>query len=329
MTSFPFLSICIPTRNRAALLRELLESIASQIEPEVEVVISDDGSTDATPQVAEEFRSRFSHLRYERHDPALLYDRNILHVVSQARGEFCWLFSDDDRMEPSALSAVLKELRADLNLAGLTTGRVAYDFPLTRRLPVRGMTTTATTTFTDADHAFVALLDRIGFLSCQVINRADWNEAVQSTHNLERYFTNYVQLYLIVRMMQRRPRWRFLAQECVAFRADNDSFRALGSTGRLKMDVVSYELITGDVFGRKSGVYRAAMSEVSRTHVRHHIIDAKRRGAPTSFTWRALALCLPRYWKYPAFWLRTFPVLVAPRGLMLALRRLYQRRADD
>ena len=91
------------------------------------------------------------------------------------------------------------------------------------------------------------------------------------------------------------------------------------------MDVLSYELITGDVFGRKSRTYRRAMSQVARTHARHHIIDAKRRGAPASFTWSALALCVPHYWKYPAFWLRTFPVLIAPRGLMLALRRLYHR----
>ena len=67
------------------------------------------------------------------------------------------------------------------------------------------------------------------------------------------------------------------------------------------------------------------MSEVAHTHVRHHIIDAKRRGAPASFTAKALALCLPYYWKYPTFWLHTFPVLIAPRSLMLALRRLYQR----
>ena len=307
------------------MLRELLESIASQIEPEVEVVLSDDSSTDETPAVVAEFESRFAHLQYERHDPALLYDRNVLRVVGRARGEFCWLFSDDDRMEPGALATVMKELRTDRALAGLTTGRIAYDFALAQRLPVRALTTRESTTFTNAETAFLDLLDRIGFLSCQVINRALWDEAVRHTPNLEKYFTNYVQLYVIARMMQRGPRWRFLAEECVAFRADNDSFRALGSTGRLKMDVVSYELITGDVFGRKSRTYQQAMSEVARTHARHHIIDAKRRGAPASFTWRALALCVPHYWKYPAFWLRTFPVLIMPRGLMLALRRLYQR----
>lgn len=99
MQSAIFLSICIPTRNRAALLRELLESIVSQIEPDVEIVISDNGSTDETPRIIAEFRDRFPHFSYERHDPALRYDRDVLHVARQARGKFCRLLADDDRME--------------------------------------------------------------------------------------------------------------------------------------------------------------------------------------------------------------------------------------
>ena len=323
--SSPFLSICIPTRNRAALLSELLESIATQTDPEIEIVISDDGSTDETTKVVASFEGRLPHLHYERHDPPLLYDRNVLHVVGRARGEFCWLFSDDDRMEPGALRSVVDELRTNRTCSGLTVGRIAYDYSLAHRLAVRALKTTQSVTFSDAASAYLALLDRIGFLSCQIINRSLWNAIVQETAGLEKYFTNYVQLYVIGRMMQRQPHWRFVARECVAFRADNDSFRALGSIGRLKMDVVSYELITGDVFGRKSTTYRQAMGEVARTHARHHIIDAKRRGAPAAFTCRALALCVRYYWKYPAFWFRTFPVLIAPRGFMLFIRRLYQR----
>ena len=109
-----------------------------------------------------------------------------------------------------------------------------------------------------------------------------WNEIVRQ-ENLEPYFTGYVQLYVIARMLVHAPRWQFLATKCVGFRADNDSFRALGQFGRLKMDVCGYETIVGDIFGRDSSLYHEAMSEVARTHARHHIVTAKRVGAPLSF----------------------------------------------
>ena len=44
----PSLSICIPTYNRSRCLAELLDSILSQGLPQIEVVVSDDASSDDT-----------------------------------------------------------------------------------------------------------------------------------------------------------------------------------------------------------------------------------------------------------------------------------------
>jgi abequosyltransferase len=323
-SSTPLLSFCIPTRNRTGFLREFLESVAAQITPEVEVVISDDGSTDDTPAVIECFRTRIPQLFARRVDPPLRYDRNLLHVVSLARGKYCWLFGDDDRLEPGGLAAVLEVLKVEPDLAGLTTDRVSYDSALANKLPVRALKQQQSALFQNAEEAFLRLLDRLGFLSCQIVNRALWNEIV-SRENLEAYFTGYVQLYVIARLLVQAPNWRFLAQPCVAFRADNDSFRALGQLGRLKMDVCGYETIVGDVFGRDSRLYHEAMAEVARTHARHHIVTAKRAGAPSSFFRQALKLCVQHYGRYASFWLQTFPVLIMPRSIMLLLRSWYQR----
>jgi abequosyltransferase len=94
--------------------------------------------------------------------------------------------------------------------------------------------------FEDANEALLKLLDRLGFLSCQIVNRQRWSRVVQR-ENLEPYFNNYVQLYIMARMLVTNPRWMFLAEKCVGFRSDNDSFRTLGAFGRLKMDVCGYK----------------------------------------------------------------------------------------
>ncbi|MBA3961633.1 MAG: glycosyltransferase family 2 protein [Chthoniobacterales bacterium] len=320
----PYLSFCIPTRNRASYLRVLLESIAEQSTPEIEVVISDDASTDETQELVESYRTRLPQLTYERSDPALRYDRNLLHVVDLARGEYCWLFGDDDRLEPGALAEVLQTLRSVPDLTGLTTNRISFDSNLESRLPVRDLKQRTSALYHDANEVFLSLLDRLGFLSCQIVNRTLWKDIVNH-ENLEPYFTGYVQLYVIARMLVKKPRWQFLAEPCVAFRADNDSFRALGQLGRLQMDVCGYEKTIGDVFGRDTTLYHEAMAEISRTHARHHIVTAKRAGAPFSFFRDALALCVKHYGRYATFWLHTFPVLLMPRSVMLMLRSGYQR----
>jgi hypothetical protein len=48
-------SVVIPTQNRAELLRETLRTVAEQEEPVARIIVADDGSTDDTAAVVEEF----------------------------------------------------------------------------------------------------------------------------------------------------------------------------------------------------------------------------------------------------------------------------------
>src|SRR4051812_49672125 len=60
------LSICMPTFQRAAILRRTLEHLATGGGTAWEVVISDNASADDTEAVARAFRGRFHGLRYAR-----------------------------------------------------------------------------------------------------------------------------------------------------------------------------------------------------------------------------------------------------------------------
>ncbi|HEY6008951.1 MAG TPA: glycosyltransferase family 2 protein, partial [Geobacteraceae bacterium] len=99
----PRLSICIPTYNRAGLLRETLESIVGQARDGLEIVVCDNASTDATPQLVEAFRERFPAIHYFRWPENMGFDRNILKTVEEAHGDYCWLMGDDDHLEKGAL----------------------------------------------------------------------------------------------------------------------------------------------------------------------------------------------------------------------------------
>lgn len=95
---YPLLSICIPTFNRAPHLEHCLQSIYSQIGNNelIEVIVSDNASTDATPEIARTYASRYSNMKYVRNDENIGADPNIFRVMNLAQGKFVKLQGDDD-----------------------------------------------------------------------------------------------------------------------------------------------------------------------------------------------------------------------------------------
>jgi glycosyltransferase involved in cell wall biosynthesis len=106
--STPLLSVVIPTRNRAHLVCEAVESAVSQRDGQVEVIVVDDGSTDDTADVlARRFGSRIRLLR--------LPDRRGVGAarnagVRLASGELLAFLDDDDLWLPGKLNAELRVL---------------------------------------------------------------------------------------------------------------------------------------------------------------------------------------------------------------------------
>ncbi|MFH1263753.1 MAG: glycosyltransferase family 2 protein [Pseudomonadota bacterium] len=99
------LSICIPTYNRSAHLRNCLNSTIlnrSRERIDFEICVSDNASTDDTPEVVRRAQEKIP-IRYQRQSENLGMARNILRVVEMAKGDFVWIVGDDDLLLPHAL----------------------------------------------------------------------------------------------------------------------------------------------------------------------------------------------------------------------------------
>lgn len=113
----PLLSICIPTYNRANCLKDCLESIVSQCKKketsnQVEVVISDNASTDDTEQVVRGFQNKFSNIKYFKNDRNIGFDRNFSNVVEKSSGTYCLTIGDDDAFFDGSIPLLLKKIRS-------------------------------------------------------------------------------------------------------------------------------------------------------------------------------------------------------------------------
>src|SRR5947209_2458660 len=102
----PRVTIIIPTVNRAHLLVRAIESALAQTCEELEVIVSDNGSTDATPEVVARYQGR-SNLRTFRHPSTINAAKHGQFLIEQARGEFLVCLSDDDFLESEFVDQTL------------------------------------------------------------------------------------------------------------------------------------------------------------------------------------------------------------------------------
>lgn len=120
----PILSVVIPTRNRAYLVGEAIESALCQREGQVEVIVVDDGSTDETADVlARNFGSRIHLLRMPTRRGAGAARNAGVRVAS---GELVAFLDDDDLWLPGKLDAELRVFERFPDAEGVVSDSLTF-----------------------------------------------------------------------------------------------------------------------------------------------------------------------------------------------------------
>lgn len=106
----PSTTILIPTYDRAHYLPEMLDSAVLQDYERLEVLVLDDGSTDATPEILEDYARRYpGRLRWSRHDN-VGQARTLNRGFEMIDSEFICLLSSDDLLAPETVGVLVEAL---------------------------------------------------------------------------------------------------------------------------------------------------------------------------------------------------------------------------
>ena len=120
-------SVCIPVYNGSAFLPELLASIAEQDLSGVEVIVSDNASTDSTPQILEDWKSRLP-LRVIRQPVTVSMPANFNAVLEAVSTEAYALICHDDYFaSPDALAKARKVLADNPDVSAVYCDLVYVD----------------------------------------------------------------------------------------------------------------------------------------------------------------------------------------------------------
>ena len=322
----PTISLCIPTFNRAPLLREALERIGEQWaeDPQcsLELIVSDNASTDDTPQVLQEFAAKYTcfSLRVYRACTNQGPDANIYQAIKMAQGTFVYILSDDDILLPGALKKLFCLIHRHSTLDGFCLNIKSFIHSPEEPTPV-WFVLEEDTIITNCNNALELL--RPAFLSVIAFRRT----LVADFDYSDKIGTNLLQSYLFLDVMAHNQGLYVTAQPFLAQRRDNTS-------GWNYYRVMATGLSDWLAQAEKMGFSRSVVSRILGDHLRGNVFSStlsfklagSGAGLAPSYAnyFDGIQRLLKVYGPNPFLLLLVIPLMLTPGFLLRGLRSFYK-----
>ncbi len=124
-----FISICIPTFNRANYLDQLLQSIADELNSvnfSMQIVISDNASSDNTSQIIEKWEAKNLPIKYIRNNSNFGAIYNVANCINYSDAQYSLLIGDDDIIRKGSL-AIFNQILNQYNPDVIISDRYVAD----------------------------------------------------------------------------------------------------------------------------------------------------------------------------------------------------------
>lgn len=237
MSTAPLLSICIPTYNRAALLRETIHSIiesSKNFENQIEIVISDDGSRDETKSIVSEIQSNSKLIKSFFNKSNMGIDDHFSDLPNRASGKYLWIFGDDDKLAPNAIKEVIARLVNNPDLVICNFCSFTKDF--SSRVNERNFPFLENKTFNNPNSLLKVFGLHLGYISCVIVRNSHFLN-LQLSDRTEYKNCGFPLLYdLYVSLKKFGSHTEYIAEPIVYNRSDNSgnydwyNYFASGST---------------------------------------------------------------------------------------------------
>lgn len=121
----PLVTVGVPIFNGEKVIKRRLESIINQTYKNIEVVISDNASTDNTEKLCQEFLTEVRKKEYFKQKKNLGYIANFNYLIKKARGKYFVIAAVDDVWEEDFLEKNVNMLESNEKIIG-SIGKIEY-----------------------------------------------------------------------------------------------------------------------------------------------------------------------------------------------------------
>jgi glycosyltransferase involved in cell wall biosynthesis len=127
-------SVVIPTYNHRAFVRDTLSSVVSQSYSPLEIIVTDDGSSDGTQDIIKEFAASYPNIVPVLHPRNTGIAANVNRGRRLAKGEFLAWLGGDDLMLPDKIVTQVNALRSRPDAVGCCHDAEVFEYPSGRIL---------------------------------------------------------------------------------------------------------------------------------------------------------------------------------------------------
>jgi abequosyltransferase len=249
------LSICIPIYNCVEFVGQALDSILPQTSGDIEVIVYDGGSTDATPALMERYAKAWPNLQYHRGAQRGGIDADLVTCVGFAKGEYCWLFSGDDVMRQGAIERAFEWIKQQSDIYICKHTICSKTMVVFHEHPVLAPDQAFTANFANSNERLdwfrraVTTEAFFSFMSSLVVRRDKWQSGTlpeafsRSCWGHVARFFGLVNSGLIV---------CYVAEVWLDQRGGNDSFADKGIVNRYGIAIEGYHKMAETYFTRES-----------------------------------------------------------------------------
>jgi glycosyltransferase involved in cell wall biosynthesis len=314
MTTEPLVSICIPTYDRELFLAQALDSVLGQMGDEVEIVISDNASTDGTQDMVRAYQAKHPEIAYYRNAANLGFDKNVLLAIERARGRYVWLLGSDDLLNPGAIDAFRSALRDRPDLVMAWVNYEVRDRDLKMQQTDQVLRLRRNLYFADANRLLAKVGHQLSFMSSLVLRR---DIAMACLAEVEPFVGGmWVQLVLTLLVAKRGPT-AVIAQASVV--------------RRLNYSPGDYEYFGTFSVGLNACLRQAVRLGYSRFRIAWIMNRVLLIGPIGQQIWHLKAnrepglrearrILVREYRWFPAFWLLVYPTFWVPAPFASAIR---------
>lgn len=302
------LTIAIPTYNGARTISNVLDILLPQCTEEVQLIISDNHSTDNTFEIVKKYINEYPDIEYIRNEKNIGPDSNFLQCMDFAEGKYTLLLSDDDILFEGKLKIILDFLRTneDLSLVYLNAKGFHEHYENESKCEFyKGAIYDDKIFVTRNSQKFMTYAGRMwGFLSCFIC----LTEAYKSLPSMECYKgSNWLQSYIHILCSQYGEKKKgVIADPCIG--AGIYSIVSNYDSGRV--DGLSYKQMLN--FAIKHGFDKKQLTNIFIWRVCFLFKRALIKERASGIIKSSIINVIKCTWMYPIVWIKLYPFFLIP-----------------